>query len=195
LPNTSATGGYLDTALGTDKPLRAFFQTMIKSITGIDGSLVRPRWQPNPPKQPSNETNWCAFGFDSVKSDHGAYVKTALNGLGSTLSRHEDVFLSAAFYGPNCYSFASLLRDGLEIQQNRDVLKQNGVAYLYEEGITHNPELINDIWFDRQDLKLKFNREINREYAILSFVDASGIIVTDNAPPLTRVFNASQAVR
>lgn len=195
MANSSATGGYLvPVAANEDKALRDFFQAAIKSITGIAGELVRPRWQPNPPKQPDVSVNWCSFGFNSVKSDGNAYVKTALNGNSSTLVRHETFDLLATFYGANCYGYASLLRDGLEITQNRDVLTQNGISFLASGDIVHNPELINDIWFDRQDLTLRFSREMSRVYDILSFVDASGTVITDNEPPLIRDFNAQASI-
>lgn len=188
MANDTSTAGFLTSAIPDDKALRDFFQVMIKGITGLDGTLVRPSWQPNPPKQPVNGTNWCAFGWKVVKADANAEIKTNLNGLAGILTRNEDLEVLATFYGSSAYGYAAILRDGLEIAQNRDTLRANGIAFKGEDGIVHNPELINDVWYDRQDLTLKFSREINRVYGILSFEDASGLIVTDNIDPLTREF-------
>jgi len=190
--NSTANGGYLVPNIDpTDKQLRNFFQKMIVGITEIEGKLVRPRWQPNPPKQPENNIDWCAFGWQAVNSDANASVLTNENGEAGILRRDENIELLATFYGPNAMGYASMLRDGLEIEQNRYVLRQNGVAFQGEDGIVHLPEQINDIWYDRQDLTLNFTREVRREYNVLSFIGASGIIITDlYDPALFREFSA-----
>lgn len=187
--NSTDTFGYMVGAVTSDAGLRDFFQVMIKSILGLSGNLVRPMWQPNPPKQPAIDVNWCAFGWTNIKADANAYVKMDANGLGGRLIRYEDLELSVIFYGENSHGYATLLRDGLEIGQNRDTLRVNGIAYIADGGLTRSPELINGLWYDRHDLKLTFNREVNRVYNILSFVDAEGVIKTDHAIPITRQFS------
>ena len=189
MANSTNAYGYMVGAVTSDAGLRDFLQVMVKSITGLSGKLVRPMWQPNPPKQPAINVNWCAFGWTNIKSDANAYVKMDVNGLGGTLQRYEDLELTVIFYGDNSHGYATLLRDGLEISQNRDTLRANGIAYISEGGLTRSPELINNLWYDRHDLKLKFNREVNRVYSILSFVDAQGVIKTDHVLPITRQFS------
>jgi hypothetical protein len=178
--NSTATSGYLIPDIDpTDSEIRGFFHAMVVGITGLNGKNVRPMWQPNPPKQLDLNVDWCAFGLVNVNSDANAYVKTNNNGEAGTLTRDEAIELLAVFYGPNAMGYASMLRDGLEISQNRWVLRQNGIAFIGQGGITHAPELINDIWYERQDLTLNFTREVRREYNVLSFVGAQDIILTD----------------
>lgn len=44
--------------------LANFLQQMVSGITGIDQTLVRPRWQTEPPNRPAQATNWAAIGVE-----------------------------------------------------------------------------------------------------------------------------------
>ena len=50
------------------------------------------------------------------------------------------------------------------------------MAIVYVGNITHAPELINERFFDRADMTMTVRREIRREYRILPFVAANGLI-------------------
>jgi len=54
-----------------DAALDAVFQALVVGITGLPGTLVRPRWQPVPPTQPSVTTNWAAIGVTTNAADAG----------------------------------------------------------------------------------------------------------------------------
>ena len=79
--------------------------------------------------------------------------------------------------------FRRLLRDGLEISQNRELLYLASMAYVGASATTHVPELVNDRWFDRADITLTFRREIVREYPVLHFLSANGLIYTETITP------------
>lgn len=76
--NTSATGGYLLPAKQFPLPgnlsFRQFLQQIFVGLSGLPGDLVRPRWQPSPPKQPDIFINWLAIGITEVKPDANAYL-------------------------------------------------------------------------------------------------------------------------
>ena len=79
--NTSATGDVLSPVLDTppeyDDDLDALFQPIVAQITGLDGSLVRPRWQPTVGKVPTPNpgTDWCAIGVTTITPDANPYIE------------------------------------------------------------------------------------------------------------------------
>lgn len=81
MTNTSATGGYLQpvpqfpTLVG-NLSFTQFLQTVFVGMSGLPADLVRPDWQPNPPKQPDIFTNWLAIGLTVSRADDNAYTGT-----------------------------------------------------------------------------------------------------------------------
>jgi hypothetical protein len=182
MANTSATGGYL---LSTQTPvddeaLENFIQTVIVGVTGLPGSMVRPAFQPNPPKRPNIGTDWCGFSVSSDKVEAGyAYNELREDGLEQKQQRHEDVVVRCSFYGPNCGRYSGAFRDGLEIPQNREQLFLVGMKYAYSGAITKTGELVDEKWYRRADITATFRRQLDRTFAVLSFVAANGTINTE----------------
>jgi hypothetical protein len=177
MANSSATGGYLTPASSPapteDDALDAVFQKAIAGITGLPGNMVRPRWQPIPPKQPEPSVNWCAFGVQTQKPDDGPYIEHIPAGDGKdAYVRHEDIDVLATFYGPGSQANATRLRDGLGISQNIEELKLDGIAFVESGPIRALPELVNQQWIKRRDIALVFRRKTARDYAILNIVAA-----------------------
>lgn len=183
MPNTSATGGYLRPTTPTpidDKALGLFINAMIVGLTGVDENLVREAFQPNPPKRPNIDVNWVAFYTTNEQAELGnAYVEVAKDGLSSKQIRHETFDIRVTVYGPQAKAIAKILRDGLEIPQNREQLFLNGMAYVDCSSIISIGELNNEQWYKRSDLTLTMRRELNRTYGVLSFVAANGTIITE----------------
>jgi hypothetical protein len=105
MANTSATGGLLAPVAEvpplTDDALDALFQVAVSGITGISGALVRPRWQPTPPKHPEPSVDWCAIGITDITPDDGPSIQHfgALVGQvgetgGDDYQRHEYILIS-----------------------------------------------------------------------------------------------------
>lgn len=176
MPNSSATGGYLletETALNIER----FFHDLIMGLTGIDKTLIRPRWQPNQPITPVSGTDWIAFGVSELEGDNTAYTVKTLTG--ANLVRHEKYQVLCSFYGTNAKTTYRKMRDGLEIGQNREVLFLNNMGYVTSSVATHAPELINDIWHDRYDATFQFAREVTKAYNILEIESTHGEIITE----------------
>lgn len=192
MPNTSATGGYLDQTAGPteSQDLRRFLQSVIVGVTGLDGSLVRQNWQPNPPPMPAITADWCGFGIIGRRADANAFVQTS-GDTGGSLLRHEENDVLCSFYGPSCLDYAGRLRDGLQLSQNREQLFLVGMGLIGFSDIVHVPELVNQQWFDRADITWSLRRVVGRAYQVLSFVKADGVIVTDPTHPLTRTWSTS----
>lgn len=179
--NTSATGGYLvpAAAVELDDALTDLFGDLVAGVTGLErDDLVRPRWQPNPPARPAKTANWCAVGVISQIPDDNVYLKQD-NDVTQTLRRHEQLEVMASFYGPSARGYAGRFRDGVHIAQNRDVLRQAGIAVVEVGGAVNAAEPINNEWLPRVDVKAIFTRELGRTYQVLSFAAATGVIVTE----------------
>ncbi|OVE94454.1 phage neck terminator protein [Allorhizobium ampelinum] len=177
--NTSATGGYLaptSTQPADDDGLEDIIQAIVVGITGLDGTLVRPRWQPNPPKQPAQNANWCAIGVTRQQPDsYGAIVHSGSGDGSDTLQRHEYLDVLASFYGPQGQAYAGLFRDGLFIAQNREAMRANGLALYEANEIIAAPTLVNTVWNRRYDLSFRLRRQIDRTYDVLNILSADGI--------------------
>ena len=178
MPNTSATGGYLQQVAGPLEglDLRRFIGTVLVGVSGFEPELVRPAWQQNPPPVPNIDTNWMAFGITARRADNDPYQVETENGLRTLMLRHEELDIMLAFYGPDCLQKAAEVREGFELTQNTESLLLAGMAYIDLSDIIHAPELVNDRWFDRADTTLTIRREVRREYRILNFVSANGAI-------------------
>lgn len=164
-------------------PLEPLLQTVIVGVTALPGALVRPSWQPDPPLRPARTTDWCGFRVANLTADDDSVLTT--QGATGRLDRNESGEWAVSMYGPGCQAMCGVLRDGLQIPQNREAMRAQGVVIVRSERIVHVPELINDVWFDRADITFQIAREVRRAYSILSFVSASGVT---HAQDLTNPF-------
>jgi hypothetical protein len=153
-----------------------FLQTVVVGISGLPGNLVRPKWQPEPPKQPDITTDWLAFGIESQKPDFSAYLSATGPDHELQLNRQEDLTLSFSIYGPNCAETYGLISDGFQIPQNRISLFQANIGYTEISEARHVPDLVNQRWVDRVECTVRLKRQIQRTYPVLTFVSVSGII-------------------
>lgn len=179
MSNTSATGGYLtSTPILEDQALFDFMHDLITGITGMDPTLVRPRWQPEPPDLPDFNVNWCAFGITEGETEPGtAYVVHQDSPqILDQLQRHETLDVFASFYGPNASSLAKTLRDGLQVAQNREILQLASMGLVSTGDVVTAPELIKERWLYRVDLSVKIRRQIVRTFTVLDLASASGTL-------------------
>lgn len=175
MPNTSASGGYLQ-PVGTqpidDDALDDVFHDMVVGITGLAPDLVRPRWQPTVAKQPAAAVNWCAIGVVEEEPDANAVVVHDPNANGGAgqdnLRRNEKIKVLATFYGANAKQYAKMLRDGLSILQNLEAIKIELLAFITTDTIRAVPEQINNVWVRRYDLPMHFRRLVERSYSVES---------------------------
>lgn len=156
-------------------------QPAVIGIVGLAGKFVRPLWQIDPPILPGPAVDWCAIGMRNFKPDSDAVVTTS--GEDGLLQRNESGELLASFYGPTGERNCGLLRDGLQIPFNREVLRGQGITIQAEGDTLHVPELIDDRWYDRHDITFTIGREIRRAYRILSFISATGKIYGNGPDP------------
>lgn len=181
MANTSATGGYLVPSSSQGLPgglsLEDFIQTVIVGITGFSGTLVRPKWQQKPPKNPDIDTNWIAFGIQINSGDANAFVGLDADD-NNMLARMEKIQVQLSFYGPDAQENISLLRDGFQIQQNLEALRSANMGFNGFSDAIRGPDLLNERWVDRWEATLTLVRTVQRVYPVLSFASARGSIHT-----------------
>lgn len=189
----SSTGGYL-TPLPPPAPtplegqaLLDFIQGWIVGITGLDGTLVRPYWQSEPPNVPQAGTAWCAFRVSTRPADEFPYVGFDKSTDVFQLQRHETLNALASFYdlgsGGQADYYAALLRDGSAVAQNREPLTAAGFGLTRVGSPLAVPVVFKMRWQYRVDLEVVFRREIVRLYAVETIVSAAGNIYTDGGLP------------
>lgn len=183
MSNTSATGGPLLPA-STPAPLEGealqnFFHNWFVGLTGYPPQMVRPRWQPEPANIPQNNVNWLAFGIPRRESDTYAAEVHVPSGSGyNEIRRHQTLNIALSFYGPDADSFAGILRDGVQVAQNREILALNNMGLLETTETITAPELVKDKWYYRVDMTVRIRRQIVRQYAVESL--QSGHVGLDN---------------
>ncbi|MBB4017380.1 hypothetical protein GGR16_002409 [Chelatococcus caeni] len=190
MANDSSTGGYLvPDGPPAPQPLQDdalddFFQGLIVGLTGLPGPMVRPRWQPKPPKQPPADADWCAIGIVNVTPDDNAYVGHVPDGAGGEgvdqLQRHEVLDILASFYGPNRQHYAGMARDGLSIAQNREPLFHADMGFVGVGPLIAAPEFANQQWIKRSDFTIQVRRQVTRVYPVRNLLSAQGEFIADN---------------
>ena len=177
MPNTSATGGPLAASSPypvDDDAIDTLLQALVVGITGLDGTLVRPRWQPISAKQPEPSANWCAIGVMSDAPDDGPFIDDD-----GVLTRHEDVTALASFYGPLAKTYAGILRDGLSVPQNLEPLGVFAMSLIDTGPIVAANEMLNQTWIKRRDMTLHLKRKVTRTYAINSILSSTVTLQED----------------
>lgn len=173
--------GALPGQIAPGQPLEDYLQQFVAAIAGLDGTLVRPRWQQEPPNLPDFGVDWAAVGI-TERRPLGPNTAVIHHGEGQgadEIQRHEEFDLLCSFYGPNCADYATNLHDGLAIWQNRSLLRLSGLAFV-EAGIHRVlPELVKNRWLDRADKTLTLRRIIRRNYPVLNLASARAKIATD----------------
>jgi len=197
MPNNSSTGGYLAPVVAAppaeDDALDDLLQALVAGVTGLDGTLVRPRWQPTVPKQPDPGTNWCALGITVQTPDAGPAIQHDPAGDGSdTYNRHQDIELLCSFYGPAAKGYAQRLADGMAIPQNHEQLGLNDMAFVSAGEIRAAPDFVNQQWVRRYDMTLALRRKITRTYQVLNLLSAQVGTTTDSVPPVSGTINIDQ---
>lgn len=176
--------GYLDGAQPLEgQDLDNFMQQLVAGITQLNPRHVFPRWQPEPPVLPKADVNWASIGVTEQDLLPGyPYIEhDGANDGRSIMRQYEEFTLLCSFYGPQADLYDALLRDGLRIAQNREVLQLNSMGYISFYRKTVVPQLIKNTWLRRVDRSLRFSRAVLREYPILNLLGAS-IAITAQRP-------------
>lgn len=179
--------GYLLPSSGPleGQALLRFIQQWVVGITGLDGTLVRPRWQPEPPNIPTAGEAWAAVGIALRPADSYAYASSRPDGSW-LVQRHELLHVLASFYdlgyGGLADEYASRLREGAQVPQNLEPLLAAQMGLGWTGDLTAVPSLLKKRWLYRVDLPVVIRRCIERIYPVLSLASAEGTLRVTDAP-------------
>lgn len=154
-----------------DDPLFDFFHDYIVGLTGLDNTLVIPRWQPEAPIIP-DALNWCGFGITDYDADQWSAEVLQADGTYEQ-HRHEVITLMASFYGNNPGAYARIFRDGMQLAQNHEVLTSNNMGFVEGSKITVLPTLLKEKWLKRADFQFMIRRQVIRGFPVLPVVGTS----------------------
>lgn len=175
----SRLAGYLGPATPGPAPLQDdawedFLHDVFAGVTGLDPTLVRPRWQQEPPLRPDIGVNWMAFGIQNTRTDFMPvfyHIDDGANGY-DAMQEMEELDILCSFYGPNNEQLQSICRRGLMVDQNRAVLRANAVGMVGTTGFTRAAELLFDVWWPRTDMTVTLRREVRYNYNVLNLLAA-----------------------
>ena len=182
----SSTGGFIapTTSPVYDDALDDVFQGFVRSVTGIPGNYVRPRWQPDPPNVPNFNIDWAAVGVTAIPGDWDTHERpdpTLYGGKGGVVqSRDELISILISFYGPHSMANAQLFHACCHVQQNMNVLRDAANVNLISIGeALQVPALLQQKWLKRADVKGEFRRRVSRTFPIHSLLSAEVFIDTE----------------
>lgn len=183
--NTSAEAGFLTPVIepAQDDALTDLLHSTLQGLTGLPGEMVRPTWQINPPNRPDITTDWMAFGVPAESPDVFAYERhdpVGPSGQGANIVQRT-VMLSVRlyFYGPNAAKYDARIRDGLQIGQNRDVLRAMGVSVVEHQPPVITPDLMKQQWYRKVESTLMLRRNSESTFNVLNVLTAQGVVNTD----------------
>jgi hypothetical protein len=159
-----------------------FVQAFVVGITGLPGNMVRVSYQSEPPNPPDAGTCWAAV---TIGDRDAAMFPPVVHSPGvDTLKGQEELKLLCSFFdlgsGGQADFYASLMRDGMQIDENRWVLQLNGWGIGSIGSLVAVPVLLKTRWLYRMDLAILMRREVVRQYTVLDIAVADGTLVVQN---------------
>lgn len=157
----------------------------LASITGLDKTKVRKRWQPKGGTQPKIGEDWSAIGITSIKTDGTPYQKgfkpdKAVANDNITKTSFQSLKCVATFYGGNAFLLADTFREGIQVTQNNRELKRYGLTVQsVADDILRVPELVNSQWVDGFSVVFTVGRSVTRTYGVRSIASADVEFITD----------------
>lgn len=178
MSNDSTALGFLrpigDT-IPVDDALRDLVYTTLVGLTGLEGDMVRPAFQKDPPAQPDFDADWLAFRITAGPTDTFAFEGHDGSGDGSSYVQRNQVLEVAVFvYGPNAEHYDAWIRDGLQITQNRDILRSFGIAVISHDAPTTLPALTKQQFVWRVDSTIVLRRSTVRTFGVRNVLSAQG---------------------
>ncbi len=125
--------------------------TLLVGLSGLDKTLVRPAYQPKPPKTPDLDVTWCAFDISDDTEDAAQMIQ----GVDQAQIHTEDVLsVRITVYGPGSRDLCKQIKRGLHVPDNLVWLRRHHMALVSIGTIVRLAEEHGGTWLARSDLPL-----------------------------------------
>lgn len=173
MPNSTATGGALQV---TSESFNIYhlMHDFIAGLTGIDNTLVRPMYQPNPPTIPSFNTNWIAYNIVSRDADGHTYHSLNSSDV-FNMQQQKVLDLTISMYGSNALQNITNFRASIELSQNWDTLRSYNISFQQCGKAIRTPELYNMRWLDKYTITITLNQLAITNASIMSIINATPV--------------------
>jgi hypothetical protein len=135
-------------------------------------------YQPNPPTIPSFGTDWIAVDIKEVDTNGLSYQ--TLKGDILTLQGDLVLNVSLAIYGANSFSVGMLIKAGMELTQNSEILRKYNIAFGEYGRLLRVPELHNQRWLERYNLDFTLNYLAVNDTSITTITSVKDIKINSN---------------
>lgn len=150
-----------------DDPLADFLHGFFVGLTGLDGTMVRPRWQPEPPNMPDFTDNWLAFGINRIQEDDFAYQgEDPHDRQQDVVERDQILTVLCSFYGPQGMRIAHRMSVGVQLAQNRTYLASQQITVIDVQDAFNIPALLKEKWVPRVDRSMRLRRRAGWTFGI-----------------------------
>jgi hypothetical protein len=171
MSGTSTKAGYLTPTVAGgqapyDQELEDIIHDIIMGITSLPPQYIRPFFQDEPPVQPPAYVDWIAFNITTYPITQYPQIEQLGSPPGDTLSMHEDIKVLTSSYGPNAGRTMAILRAGLYIAQNRDMIKAALLNFVDTAPPLRIPDLVNVQFINRIDMTINLRRKTSNTYAV-----------------------------
>lgn len=143
----------------------------------------QPAWVkdvPIPDMQPDYTTDWVALSITDFLPERGSAVKS-FNGRTFLVIRHRILNVNLIFYGPKCTDYATTLEQTVWLGADTEEMDVNDLGFVAIDSVSHQPELLHDIWYPRVDITLRLRERIDTQFGISTFTNASGILISEGS--------------
>lgn len=150
-------------------------QDFITGVSGLAGHMVRPAFKNDRAEPPPGPVDWCAFLISEI-ADNDFYLQESIpkeDGIDYKQVSTQKISVLVSFYGDNAWEKASILRDGCQLEQNRELLYRNSKLKLIStSSLVSVGDQYLSRWRDRVDVRITFSRIRERHYDIKTIIDA-----------------------
>jgi hypothetical protein len=168
-----------------DALLQDQLQAVVVGLTGMDGTLVFPRSQQNPPDMPDLDITWAAIGISKKSRWTFAFSNHYPSQVGnqpstSRVIREEDLWALASFFGPTADAMSETFSMGFQLAQNRQAMQQLGLSFIEAMDVIPRPDMTNEQNRLAYDIEFRLRRRQSYTYVVNEFISVGVVITLDD---------------
>lgn len=179
MPVQSYIRPYSSAQLPGDLTVTQFIQSVLVGLSGLPGTMVRPKWQAEPPKNPPGiDESWISFGINLGIQNNDPYIATSPTDNTAIVSQRQQALdVGISIYGPLALEIFGIIRDGWHIPQNTQALTAANMGFTSMAPARSIPDLQNGRFYNRVETSVVLQQQVNRTYKVPTILSASGVIL------------------